>query len=117
MSNKRRKAYRRGHVAEYLAALFLLLKGYRIAARRFKTPVGEVDVIARKADLVIFVEVKARASHQAALDSITLTAQRRIEAAANWWLSQQQDGGRLSWRFDVVTVVPRRWPRHHEDVW
>ena len=117
MSNKRRKAYRRGHAAEYLAALFLLAKGYRIAARRFKTPVGEVDLIARKADLVIFVEVKARASHQAALDSITLTAQRRIEAAANWWLSQQQDGGRLSWRFDVVTIVPRRWPRHHENVW
>ena len=117
MSNKRKKAYRRGHIAEFLAAIFLLLRGYRVAARRFKTPVGEVDLIARKGDLVIFVEVKARASHQSALDSITRTAQRRIEAAANWWISQQRDGARLSWRFDVITVVPRRWPRHYKDVW
>ena len=117
MSNKRQKAYRRGHLAEYLAALALLAKGYRIAARRYRTPVGEVDLIARKGDLVVFVEVKARVSHRLALDSISPTAQRRIEAAANWWLSQQRDAGRLSWRFDVVTVMPRRWPRHHENVW
>lgn len=117
MSNKRKRAYRRGHLAEYLAAIALLLKGYRIVVRRFKTPVGEVDLIARKGDLIIFVEVKARSSHNTALDSITLTAQRRIEAAAHWWLSQQRDGSRLSWRFDVITVVPRRWPQHHRNVW
>lgn len=117
MISKRRRAYRRGYHAEWLAAFQLQLKGFRIVARRFKTPVGEVDLIARKKQLIIFVEVKARANHQVALDSITPNAQRRIEAAANWWLSQQRDGGKLSWRFDVITVVPRRWPRHITNVW
>lgn len=117
MTDKRRRAYRWGQIAEHFAAVSLLLKGYRVVARRYKTPVGEVDLIARRGDLVVFVEVKARVTHQAALDSITGTAQRRIEAAANWWISQQRDGAHLSWRFDVITVVPRRWPRHHENVW
>lgn len=113
----RRRAYRRGHRAEWIAALALMLKGYRIVTRRFKTPVGEVDLIARKRDLILFVEVKARADEQAALDSISITAQRRIESAGEWWLSQQADGARLSWRFDVVAVLPRRWPIHFENVW
>ena len=117
MTSKRRKAYRRGHRAELLAALYLLGKGYRILARRFKTPVGEVDLVARRGDLIVFVEVKARRTHQAALDSIGRTAQRRIEAAADWWLSQRPDAGRLSWRFDVITIVPWRRPRHFTDVW
>ena len=108
MTHKRLQAYRRGHIAEYIAAGLLLLKGYRIAARRYKTPVGEVDLVARRGELVLFVEVKARASHQLALDSITPTAQKRIEAAGNWWLSNQRDGPQLSWWFDVITVVPRR---------
>ncbi|MEP1207160.1 MAG: YraN family protein [Rhizobiaceae bacterium] len=117
MTHKRRQAYRRGHHAERLAAFSLQLRGYRIAARRYKTPVGEVDLIARRKDLVLFVEVKARSNHQAALDSIGRTAQQRIEAAAMWWLGQQADAGQLSWRFDVITVMPRRWPRHFKDVW
>ena len=117
MTDKRLKAYRRGHRAEWLAGLLLQSRGYRIAARRFKTPVGEVDLIARKADLVLFVEVKARSHHQAALDSISRSAQRRIEAAAQWWLAQQADAGHLNWRFDVITVVPWRWPRHYHNVW
>lgn len=95
---RRRRAYRRGHRAEHLAALALMLKGYRIAARRYKTPVGEVDLIARKKDLVLFIEVKARSTEQASLDSVTPTAQRRIEAAGKWWVSKQRDGARLSWR-------------------
>ncbi len=117
MTYKRRQAYRRGHQAEWLAAIMLQLKGYRIAARRYKTPVGEVDLIARKKDLIVFVEVKARSSHQTALDSVNTTTQRRIDAAAMWWLGRQPDAGQLNWRFDVITVAPRRWPRHFTDVW
>ncbi|NKB51902.1 MAG: YraN family protein [Rhizobiaceae bacterium] len=117
MTYKRRQAYRRGHQAEWLAAIMLQLNGFRIAARRFKTPVGEVDLIVRKQELIVFVEVKARSSHQVALDSINPTSQRRIAAAAMWWLGQQPDAGHLSWRFDVITVAPRSWPRHFKDVW
>ena len=117
MRNKRQRAYQRGLRAEHFAAIVLLLKGFRIVSRRYKTPVGEVDLVARRGSLVLFVEVKARQSHQAALDSISWTAQKRIEAAGNWWLCRQPDAAKLSWRFDVITVQPRRWPRHFKNVW
>ncbi|WP_419907268.1 YraN family protein [Hoeflea sp.] len=108
----RRRAYRRGHTAEWLAALALMLKGYRIVARRFRTRAGEVDLIARKGDLVALVEVKARTSEQAAVDAVTATAARRIAAAGDIWLSRQRDAARLSIRHDIVAVLPLRWPRH-----
>ena len=117
MSEKRQRAYRRGHRAEWLAAIALLLKGYRITARRYKTPVGEIDLIARKRNLVVFVEVKARVDERTALDSVTPRAKGRIEKAARWWLAQQKNAPRLSWRFDVVAVLPQRWPVHFENVW
>lgn len=113
----RRRAYRRGHRAELLAALLLLLKGYRIVHRRYRTRVGEIDIIARKRDLVIFVEVKARAERQSALDSINATARRRIEMASLQWLARQPDGGRFSRRYDIIAVLPRRWPAHFENAW
>jgi len=56
-ASHRRKALRRGHVSEYLAAAFLMLKGYRIVALRYRTRLGEIDIIARKGDLAVFVEV------------------------------------------------------------
>ncbi|MEX3010979.1 YraN family protein [Hoeflea sp. TYP-13] len=114
-SAERRRAYRRGHLAEWLAALALMVKGYRIVARRFKTRVGEVDLIARKGDLVALVEVKARATEQAAIDAVTATAARRIAAAGDIWLSRQKDAARLSIRCDIIAVVPRRWPKHFPD--
>ena len=117
MAKARLKAYRKGHRAEWLAAIALVFRGYKIEARRFKTPVGEVDLIARKGDLISFIEVKARATHQAALDSVSYTAQQRISKAGKWWLSQQKDFHQLSWRFDVITVIPWQWPRHYKDVW
>ena len=117
MSNQKIKAYRKGHRAEWFAAVALSLKGYRIVTRRFKTPVGEVDLIARKKDLIIFVEVKARVSEQLALESISANAQRRISSAGEWWISQQKDGAQLSWRFDIIAVLPWRWPIHFKDAW
>ena len=108
------KAGRRG---ETLAALAYRLRGYRILETRFKTKLGEIDLIARKKNLILFVEVKARRTNEAALNSITRTAQRRIEAAGEWWLSKQMDFAKLSWRCDVVAVTPRRWPTHFENVW
>jgi len=118
MNKKTRiKAYRKGLRAEWLCAFSLLLKGYRIVGRRFKTPVGEVDLIARKRDVIVFIEVKARPNTNTALESISLTAQRRISSSAEWWISQQTDGASLSWRFDVMAVIPLRWPKHFENVW
>lgn len=110
------KAYRRGHRGEGLAALALMLKGYRIVARRYRTKLGEIDLIARRGDLVLIVEVKVRATLIEAMDAIAYQSERRIEAATDLWLSRQPDHGRLSIRFDLVAVLPRRWPVHVEIV-
>lgn len=112
----RRKANRRGHRGEFLAALALMLKGYRIVARRYRTKLGEIDLIARRGDLVLVVEVKARPTLLSAMEAIAYQSERRIEAAADLWLSRQPDYGRLSVRFDMVAVLPRRWPVHVENV-
>ncbi|MCF6369344.1 YraN family protein [Rhizobium halophilum] len=114
-SKLRRQAERRGHFAEYIAALFLLAKGYRILAIRFRTRAGEIDLVARKGDLAVFVEVKARADERAAIDAVSITAQRRIRAASDVWLSKRPDAARLSQRYDVVAVLPGRLPRHFRD--
>ena len=105
-------AYRRGHRSEWLAAAALMLKGYRIVARRYRTKLGEIDLIARRGDLVAIVEVKARPTLEAAMDAVGASAERRIEAAADLWLARQKDFSRLSLRFDLVAVLPRRWPVH-----
>jgi putative endonuclease len=110
--DRRLGAYRRGHRGEWLAALALTLKGYRILARRYKTPAGEIDLIARRGNLVIMVEVKARPTVTEAMEAVSWTAERRIEAAADLWLSRRADYGRLSVRFDLVAVLPGRWPVH-----
>jgi putative endonuclease len=112
----RLKAYRRGHRGEFLASLALMLKGYRIVARRYRTPLGEIDLIARRGDLVLIVEVKARPSVIEAMDAVAYSSERRIEGAADLWLARQPDHARLSLRFDLVAVLPWRWPVHVENV-
>ncbi|MDR7028247.1 YraN family protein [Rhizobium rosettiformans] len=111
---KRIRAERLGRWSEYRAALALLLKGYRIVALRYKTKAGEVDIIARRGDLVIFVEVKARRDLRAGVDAVSYTAERRIENAADHWLRRQSDATRLSLRHDIIVVRPWRWPTHFE---
>ena len=109
---KRLAAYGLGHRGERLAAWALRLKGFRILARRYRTPAGEIDLIARRGDLVAIVEVKARPTLVEAMDAVTPYALRRIESAADLWLAHQPDHARLSIRFDLVAVLPRRWPVH-----
>ncbi|EJZ22126.1 YraN family protein [Rhizobium sp. Pop5] len=111
----RRKAQRWGRVSEYVAAVFLMLKGYRILALRHRTRLGEIDIVARKGDLAIFVEVKARHDEGAAVDAVSVVAQKRIRAASDLWLARQADYPRLSQRYDIVAVMPGRLPRHFPD--
>ncbi|MEZ5810677.1 MAG: YraN family protein [Rhizobiaceae bacterium] len=113
----RRRAVKKGHRGEWLAAVALAFKGYRIIARRYRTKLGEIDLIARRGDLVAIVEVKARPTLIEAMEAVGRTAERRIEAAADLWLSRQPDHARLSIRFDLVAVLPWRWPVHVENAW
>ncbi|WP_454815833.1 YraN family protein [Labrys neptuniae] len=112
---ERQAAFRVGLNAETKAAWVLRLKGYRLLARRFKVPGGEIDLIARRGGTLVFVEVKARADLVVALEAITPTQQRRIAAAARAWLARHPDQAQLTQRFDAVFVMPRRWPRHLEN--
>lgn len=112
---RRRRAERRGHLSEYLAAIFLFLKGYRILAMRYRTRLGEIDIIARKGELVIFVEVKARSREDYAIDAVGFDTQRRIRAASEIWLSKRRDMPDISYRYDIVAVLPGRLPRHFRD--
>lgn len=109
---EKRRALRKGWRAERWAALWLRLKGYRIVERNFRCRQGEIDVIARRRDLVLFVEVKARNSLTEACDAVGSQAQRRISDAADIWIGRQRDAHRLSWRFDLVAILPRRPPIH-----
>jgi len=109
---ERVEAFNRGLSAESRAALFLMAKAYRILARRWKTPFGEIDIIARRRAVVVFVEVKARGNMDEAVEAVTERTKRRVTAAAELWLARhpQQANGEI--RFDVILVTPGRMPRH-----
>jgi putative endonuclease len=113
--DRKRRSERKGRHAEVLAALALMLKGYRIVSLRYRTPVGEIDIVARKRDLIAFIEVKARRDLAAGVDAVSYPAQRRIAAAGELFISRQRDAARLSWRHDVIVVSPWKWPVHLED--
>lgn len=107
-------AFRVGLSAETRAAALLLAKGYRIAKRRFRTPVGEIDIVARRGRILVFIEVKARARLDSAAEAVTDRSKRRIVAAAEAWLAENPDDVHCDIRFDAVLVAPRRLPRHIE---
>ena len=105
-------AFRTGLSAESRAAAYLMAKGYRILAKRFRTPHGEIDLVAKKRNLVAFVEVKARASLDDAAYAVTPRQQARIINAAQAWLVAHPDHAEMELRFDAILIAPRRLPRH-----
>ncbi len=115
ISEKRRAAYRHGHVAELAAMLLLVVKGFRPLARRYKTPLGEIDLIVKRGRMIAFVEVKARALQRDALESVGPQSERRIADAADLWLAKHPAASGLNLRYDMVLVQPWRLPRHIPD--
>ena len=109
---ERQAAFRVGISAESRAAAFLIAKGFRILARRWRSPLGEIDIIARRRQLLVFAEVKARASLDEAAESVNARQRRRIAAAAEVWLGANPDETVRDIRFDAILVAPGRIPRH-----
>jgi putative endonuclease len=105
-------AFRLGLSAESRAAMLLMAKGYGIAARRFKTPFGEIDIVARRRNALIFVEVKARETPDDAALAVTERGKRRILSAAELWLAHHPGDAQRLIRFDVILVTPGKMPRH-----
>ncbi len=117
----RRKAHRMGHTAEWRAAWRLRLAGYTIVAQRYKTRLGEIDIVARRGNLLAFVEVKARADFDAATCALRPGQFGRVARAANLFLASHPRYAVCSVRFDAVLVAGplwrKMWPRHLPDVW
>jgi putative endonuclease len=105
-------AFRRGLSAESRAAMLLIAKAYRILARRWKTPFGEVDIVARRRRDLVFVEVKARATLDDAAEAVTERNKRRIVSAAELWLAHHPADAQCAIRFDVILIAPGKLPRH-----
>jgi len=105
-------AFRLGISAESRAAFFLMAKAYRIVARRWKTPFGEMDIVARHRNDLVFCEVKARDTHDGAAEAVTERNKQRIVAAAELWLAHHPQDAHRTIRFDVILMVPGKMPRH-----
>jgi putative endonuclease len=106
-----------GWWAESLCALALRLRGYRIVARRLRTPVGEVDILARRGRVLAVIEVKARREIATAAESVTERQKQRLIRAAGWVVSGRPDLAVLQLRFDVMLVAPWRLPVLIVDAW
>ena len=112
----REKAEKRGRGAEGIAAFWLRLHGWRILARRARVPGGEVDIVARRGRTLAFIEVKARATEEAAALSLDSYRLRRVVTAAERLAPRYMRAGD-ELRIDAVYVVPRKLPRHLANIW
>jgi putative endonuclease len=104
--------HRRGILAEYAALCYLTLKGYRLVAQRYKTKLGEIDLIMRRGRTLAFVEVKARATHADAAHAIHSKNQQRVMQAAQQFLSQHPSYHDFQVRFDAVLIAWYKRPHH-----
>jgi len=108
-------ARRSGRRAEVIAALWLLAKGYRILGFRLRTPQGEIDLLAARGDVLAVVEVKIRATLDAALEAVTPDQRRRLRRAGAQLAARRRRPLRV--RLDLIALAPGRWPRHIPDAW
>ncbi len=111
----RRTRYRAGWMAEGVAVAYLSMKGYRLIARRFKTHLGEVDLIVVRNKRIAFVEVKYRQTMAFAEAAITSTLRQRVRRSAGLWLAKHPRYQGYDVGFDLVMLCPRTWPLHIEN--
>jgi putative endonuclease len=114
---QREQAEKRGRMAEIIALNFLRCKGYRLLARRFKSAMGEIDLVMRKGDTTVFIEVKARATVDLAVQSVTTWQWRRIANAAANWATRDAKAASGYQRFDIVAVPSYLWPTHIQNAY
>lgn len=115
--SKKQKAYEKGLLAEEIAAVYLRLKGFRILEQRFKTPLGEIDIIAKKKGLLVIVEVKERPTLDEALSCVTLSAQGRIRRACDYYRASHPIHEKDTIRFDLIAVRMPFLIRHLQNAW
>ena len=109
--------YRFGLWAELACRVDLRLRGYRICGVRARTPMGEIDIVARRGDVVAVIEVKARRDAVAAALALQGRQRARIVQAARWLMGRRPEWVGAVVRFDVMLVTPWRRPRHLVNAW
>jgi putative endonuclease len=109
--------YQTGLAAERLCRFALRLKFYRILAKRYKTHVGEIDIIAARGHTVVAIEVKSRASAETAVSSISGDQRNRIARALEYFIQRTPRFSNADLRFDVMVTTPKRWPTHIKNAW
>ena len=93
------------------------LRGWRILARGWRCPSGEIDILARRGRVLAIIEVKSRNQLDAAASALSPRQRRRITRAAEAFLLSRPDLARLEPRFDLMLVAPLRVPRHWPGAW
>jgi putative endonuclease len=117
MRADRRRAYVGGRRAEAIACWLLRAKGYRILARNWRCPLGEIDILARRGPVLAAIEVKRRSTGASALESVGIHQRRRIERALLAYVARHPHLAQLDWRFDAIAVLGWGWPRHVTGAW
>ena len=112
-----RAAFKRGHGRERRAAWWLRLKGYRILAINWRSPVGEIDLIARRGAFLAVIEVKQRADTETATWSLAPAQMKRLARAAELFMAQRRDCADLTVRFDLIAFGALGRPIHLKDAW
>ena len=115
--NKHRQgkaAYTTGLLAELCAVYFLMIKGYRIEKRRYRTPFGEIDILASKNETLVVVEVKKRKTLALARESLHTSQQRRLKRAGLFAHKKYPWCGKM--RFDGIFFAPWTWPEHFKSI-
>jgi putative endonuclease len=106
-----------GRRAEVLAALWLMAKGYRILGFRLQTPQGEIDLLVSRGRVLAAVEVKARASLDAALEAVSLVQRQRLRRALASIAARRSGRMAAEVRLDLFALAPGRFPRHIPGAW
>lgn len=116
--NKKIKSYKFGIYAEYLVIIFLILKGYKILKLRHKTYVGEIDIIAKKKDILIAIEVKARRKIEVIEEVLSDHQKKRIKRAIISFVSSSNGAfNKCGIRCDLIVVLPWKIPQHFVSFW
>jgi putative endonuclease len=117
VKEERQRREQRGRQAEGQAAAFLETQGFEILARRLRTPSGEVDLVAFDGAVLVFAEVKARASAGRGLFALSPRQAARIAAAAEFFLADHPEHAESLVRLDLIVIAPGRPPAHFPDAW
>lgn len=112
----KRLTYSFGLTAEIIASWYLRLKFYQIIEHRFKSPFGEIDLIAKKNNQLIFIEIKAR-KDTSLMDFISKRQQQRINKAAEYFLIRHPKYQAYQMRFDAIIMNKFFWPKHFKGYW